>query len=56
MIERSQVDVSQTWDLTLLFETEEVFNEALEDLKAKVEVFQKEYEGNITTASQVNTG
>ena len=50
MIERSQVDVNQTWDLTHLFETEEAFNEALEDLKGKVDAFQKAYEGNITTA------
>ena len=42
MIERSQVDVNQTWDLSLLFETEEAFNEALEDLKGKVDAFQKE--------------
>ena len=26
MIERSQVDVNQTWDLSHLFKTEEVFN------------------------------
>ena len=56
MIERSQVDVNQTWDLSHLFKTEEVFNEALEDLKGKVEAFQKEYEGQITTAHQVNVG
>ena len=56
MIERSQVDVNQTWDLSHLFETEEAFNEALEDLKGKVDGFQKEYEGNITTAHQVNAG
>ena len=36
MIERSQVDVNQTWDLTLLFETEEAFNEALD-------IFEKEF-------------
>ena len=56
MIERSQVDVNQTWDLSHLFETEEAFNKALEDLKGKVVAFQKEYEGNITTAHQVNAG
>ena len=56
MIERSQVDVNQTWDLSHLFETEEAFNKALEDLKGKVDAFQKEYEGNITTAQQVNAG
>ena len=56
MIERSQVDVNQTWDLTLLFETEEVFNKALKELKEKVDAFQKKYEGNISTAELVNEG
>ena len=39
-----------------MFETEEAFNEALEDLKRKSEAFQKRIRRQITTAHQVNVG
>ncbi len=53
MKKRSEVPVELTWDLTALFETREDFDEAVEELKAKVAAFAKTYEGNLNNKETI---
>ena len=44
MKERTEVPVEQTWDLTLLFKTEEDYKKSIEFYKQLVENFCKKFE------------
>lgn len=55
MIERDKIGIEQTWDLTLLFATEEAYEQALELLQIKTESIKNRFEDKIVTAQDVNT-
>lgn len=55
MIERDKVSVEQTWDLTLLFATEEAYEQALELLQGKTADIKQRFEGKIATTQDVHT-
>ena len=48
---RKDVPVNETWDMSLLFPTQEAFIEALEQMYKKVDAFAKEYKGKLTSSS-----
>ena len=50
---RADVAVEETWDLAVLFETEQAFEAACDTLVEQVATFEKEWKGQITTAPQV---
>ena len=50
---RKDVPVEQTWDLSLIFADESRMWEALEALKAKVQVFAETYAGKLDTAAKI---
>ncbi|MBO4410686.1 MAG: oligoendopeptidase F [Lachnospiraceae bacterium] len=50
---RKDVPVEQTWDLSLLFSTEEEMWKALDEVKAEVQVFAKTYAGKLTNAETI---
>lgn len=54
MKKRNEVPVESTWDLTLLFETEEKFEAVLEETEKEVDLFVEKYEGDIDSSSKVN--
>lgn len=47
---RSEIDVNDTWDLSLIFKNEEEFNKALSDTKEEISKI-KNYEGRILESS-----
>ncbi|KGR74187.1 oligoendopeptidase F [Ureibacillus sinduriensis] len=50
MLKRSEVKVEETWDLAPLFETEQLFEEAIETVLAKANMIENEFKGKITNA------
>lgn len=54
MIDRSQVSVEQTWDLTLLFENEASYEAALDALVVEALRLKETFEGQIKTAQDVS--
>lgn len=54
MLSRNEVSMEQTWDMSLLFENEMSYQEALEAFIKGVDEFQATYEGNLITAGDVN--
>ena len=47
---RSEIDIDDTWDLTLIFKDEDEFNKALDDAKNEIKKI-KDYEGKILESS-----
>lgn len=56
MLERSEVAVEETWDLSLLFESEESYQAALQQLQQQVVAFQENYEGKLTSVAAIHAG
>ena len=54
MIDRKDVNINETWDLSLLFESPEAHKEELDKYKDDVEKFVEKYDGKIKTAQDVN--
>ena len=54
MKERTEVPVEQTWDLTLLFKTEEDYKKSIEYYKQLVENFCKNFENQINTVEAIH--
>ena len=54
MKERTEVPVEQTWDLTLLFKTEEDYKKSIEYYKQLVENFCKTFENQINTVEAIH--
>lgn len=50
---RKDVPVSETWDLSLLFATEEAFEKELRQLETDVAAFVKEYTGTLTSRERI---
>lgn len=50
MQKRSEVKVEETWDLTPLFESEQLFEEAIEALLIKASDIEQEFKGKIKSA------
>ncbi|NLM06584.1 MAG: oligoendopeptidase F [Tissierellia bacterium] len=53
MKKRDEVPVESTWDLRLLFETEEKFEQVLKETEEEVDFFAKKYEGNVETPAKI---
>ena len=54
MKERTEVPVEQTWDLTLLFKTEEDYKKSIEYYKQLVENFCKNFENQLSTVEAIH--
>ena len=54
MKERTEVPVEQTWDLSLLFKTEEDYKKSIEFYKQLVETFCKTFENQINTEEAIH--
>ena len=50
---RKDVPAEQTWDLSLLFPTEEEIWKALDEVKAEVLAFAETYAGKLTNAHEL---
>lgn len=53
ILERKDVDVSLTWDLTTLFSTEEDFNKVLEEAETLTAEIEKEFKGKLSSAAVI---
>ncbi len=53
MKERTEVPVEQTWDLSLLFKTEEDYKKSIELYKQLVEDFCKKFENQLSTVETI---
>lgn len=53
-IERKDVDQSLTWDLSAIFSTEELYNEAVEEAKELTEEIEKSFKGKLNSAAAIN--
>ncbi|WP_107838372.1 oligoendopeptidase F [Metasolibacillus meyeri] len=51
-LKRSEVNVTETWNLDDLFTTEQQFEAAIEDVKAYAVTTEKVYKGNVSNAEQ----
>ena len=50
---RKDVPVEETWDLSLIYPTEEAFEEAVEQFKALADGICEKYQGNLNTADAI---
>lgn len=48
---RNEVDVNYTWDLTDLFESDQAFEQAAENLRPEIESYSRKYENGLTDAA-----
>ncbi|WP_271397978.1 oligoendopeptidase F [Salinicoccus roseus] len=48
---RNEVDVNYTWNLTDLFESDDAFEQAAENLRPEIESYSRKYENSLTDAS-----
>ncbi|WP_271396621.1 oligoendopeptidase F [Salinicoccus roseus] len=48
---RNEVDVNYTWNLTDLFESDEAFEQAAENIRPEIESYSRKYENSLTDAS-----
>jgi len=53
MINRSEVKLEETWDLTHLFQSDEEFEKALENVKADTSNLVEEFKGKITDVDSI---
>lgn len=51
---RKEVDQSLTWDLSAIYQTEEDYNQALNQLEVVANDIEKSYKGQLTTAVNIN--
>nr|WP_072514855.1 oligoendopeptidase F [Ndongobacter massiliensis] len=51
---RSEVDVNETWDLTDLFATEEIYEQSLDTVEEEGRLFAETYKGNLKDAKTIN--
>jgi oligoendopeptidase F len=54
ILERKDVDVNLTWDLTSIFKTNEEFETALEEMNRLTAKIEQEYKGKLSTAENMN--
>lgn len=54
LIPRDQVDQQYTWDMSLLYKTDEDFVKACEKLESDVVAFEKTYQGKLHTLEQLD--
>src|SRR5690554_649329 len=54
VLKRNEVNVNETWDLTRLYQTEELYIKDLEKLEDLVNNFVNKYEGKLTSATIIN--
>ncbi|MFA7533921.1 MAG: oligoendopeptidase F [Tissierellaceae bacterium] len=54
LLERKDVDVNFTWDLTTIYETEEEFEQALTKIVSLTDEIEKEFKGNLNEAENIN--
>ncbi|MDR7855098.1 oligoendopeptidase F [Tissierella sp.] len=54
LLERKDVDVNLTWDLTAIFKTEEEYKEVVEKAKILSEEIEREFKGKLNAASVIN--
>lgn len=54
LVERKDVDVSLTWDLSAIYETEEAFQKDVETMKELSQKILEEYKGKLNTAEKIN--
>lgn len=52
--ERKDVDQSLTWDLSAIFKTEELYNQAVKEAQELTSEIEKIYKGKLNTASTIN--
>ena len=55
MIERKDVNINETWDLSLLFSTEDGFNKEVESFQEAVKGFVEKYDGNLTSPEDIKS-
>ncbi|WP_434120746.1 oligoendopeptidase F [Salinicoccus roseus] len=48
---RNEVDVNYTWNLTDLFESDEAFEQAAENIRPEIESYSRKYENGLTDAA-----
>lgn len=53
MINRNEVPIEQTWDLSLLFQTEEEYEQTCQQFKDSVAQFKHTYEGHLSSVEVV---
>lgn len=53
MLKRSEVHVKDTWDLSMIFETEEVFESELDDYVEVVKTFIENYKGKLRKPKKI---
>lgn len=53
MPKRHEVDPRLTWDMTLLFDNDQAYQEALVDYKNRVEAFESQYKGKLTSLEPI---
>lgn len=46
-MKRSEVDINKTWDLSMIYKTENEYEDALSDFKTSIESFVENYKGKI---------
>ena len=54
IVDRKDVDISLTWDLTALFKTEEEFNDAIKDAETLTLEIEGEFRGKLNSATIIN--
>lgn len=53
MLKRSEVDINTTWDLTDLFESDDLFYESLKNIETEVNNYEKTYKNTIVSKDVV---
>lgn len=53
MVDRKNVDKNYTWDLSLIYKSEDEYREEIKKTKDLTEVFVENYKGNIDTANKI---
>lgn len=54
LLERKDVDVALTWDLSAIYKTEEAFQKDVERMKELSNKIEKEYKGKLNTPEMIN--
>ena len=55
LIPRNEVEEKYTWDMTLLYKTDEDFKASLENIKKEILDFKATYEGKLTNHATLDT-
>lgn len=54
-MKRQDVNINETWDISLIYETEEDYKEAVEAFKSKVDEFESSYKDKIKTYEDLDS-